>query len=287
MLLLLSHFSRVRLCATPSLGFSRQEHWTGSLFPSPMHKSEKWKWSRSVMSDSLRTPCSLPGSSVHGIFQARVLESWHSPPKTKRLSLIKGMCGAWASNMERCSSLYLVTGGRCYHQGLSLLWADRTAAFSRGCSRGDNLLVTGREPRKWISWHHFPFFQSSPTSVPSGWNQPETRGQGSHQESPWKSAFLGAEQGAQWIQGRGVGKKTENIHFMSSFMLLHSYGPSHCSQNTARFPSTQDFCTCFCPECSFTDPPPSHPGKCPFLRQVFSDQCPHSVVSCCTILFLS
>ena len=40
-LLLLSHFSHVRLCASPSLGFSRQEHWSGLPFPSPMHKSEK------------------------------------------------------------------------------------------------------------------------------------------------------------------------------------------------------------------------------------------------------
>ena len=40
-LLLLSHFSHVQLCATPSLGFSRQEHWSGLPFPSPMHKSEK------------------------------------------------------------------------------------------------------------------------------------------------------------------------------------------------------------------------------------------------------
>ena len=60
-LLLLSRFSRVWLCATPetaayqaplSLGFSRQEHWSGLSFPSPMHESEKWKWSRSVVSDS-------------------------------------------------------------------------------------------------------------------------------------------------------------------------------------------------------------------------------------------
>ena len=60
-LLLLSHFSHVWLCATPltaahqaspSLGFSRQEHWSGLPFPSPMHESEKWKWSRSVVSDS-------------------------------------------------------------------------------------------------------------------------------------------------------------------------------------------------------------------------------------------
>ena len=38
-------------------------------------KSEKWKWSRSscpTLSDAM--DCSLPGSSVHGIFQARVLE---------------------------------------------------------------------------------------------------------------------------------------------------------------------------------------------------------------------
>ena len=46
LLLLLSHFSRVQLCVTPetaalqaplSLGFSRQEHWSGLPFPSPMH----------------------------------------------------------------------------------------------------------------------------------------------------------------------------------------------------------------------------------------------------------
>ena len=52
LLLLLSHFSRVQLCATPhtsarqaplSLGFSRQEHWSGLPFPSPMHQSEKVK----------------------------------------------------------------------------------------------------------------------------------------------------------------------------------------------------------------------------------------------------
>ena len=50
LLLLLSRFSRVRLCETPqtathqaplSLGFSRQEHWSGLPFPSPMHESEK------------------------------------------------------------------------------------------------------------------------------------------------------------------------------------------------------------------------------------------------------
>ena len=61
--------------APPSLGFSRQEHWSGLPLPSPMHESEKWKWSHSVVSDSSDPmDCSLPGSSFHGIFQARVLE---------------------------------------------------------------------------------------------------------------------------------------------------------------------------------------------------------------------
>ena len=49
-LLVLSRFGRVRLCPTPqtaahqaplSLGFSRQEHWSGLPFSSPMHESEK------------------------------------------------------------------------------------------------------------------------------------------------------------------------------------------------------------------------------------------------------
>ena len=84
LLLLLSRFSHVQLCATPetaahqtprSLGFSRQEHWSGLPFPSPMHKVK----SESEVAQScptLRDPmdCSLPGSSIHGIFQARVLE---------------------------------------------------------------------------------------------------------------------------------------------------------------------------------------------------------------------
>ena len=66
-MLLLNHFSRVWLCATSSLGFSRQEHWSGLPFPSPRHKSEKWKWSRTAMSDSSRP---------HGLQPTRLLRPW-------------------------------------------------------------------------------------------------------------------------------------------------------------------------------------------------------------------
>ena len=52
----------------PSLGFSRQEHWSGLPFPSPMHESEKWKWSRSVVSDP-----QLP----HGLQPSRLLHPYY------------------------------------------------------------------------------------------------------------------------------------------------------------------------------------------------------------------
>ena len=82
LLLALNRFSRLRLCATPqtaahqappSLGFSRQEHWSGLPFPSPIHESEKWKWSRSVVSNSLRP---------HGLQPTRLLRPWDSPGKS-------------------------------------------------------------------------------------------------------------------------------------------------------------------------------------------------------------
>ena len=61
--------------APPSLGFSRQEYWSGLPFPSPMHemKSEsEVAQSRPTLNDPM--DCSLPDSAAHGIFQARVLE---------------------------------------------------------------------------------------------------------------------------------------------------------------------------------------------------------------------
>ena len=55
-----------------SLGLSRQEHWIGLPFPSPMHESEKWKWSRSVLSNSSRP---------HGLQLTRLLCLWDFPGK--------------------------------------------------------------------------------------------------------------------------------------------------------------------------------------------------------------
>ena len=74
--------SRVQFFATPwtvthqaplSVGFSRQEYWSGLPFPSPMHESEKWKWNHSVLSDSQR---------LHGLQPTRLLCLWDFPGKS-------------------------------------------------------------------------------------------------------------------------------------------------------------------------------------------------------------
>ena len=92
LLLMLSHFSHVRLWATPemadhqappSLGFSRQEHWNGLPFPSPMHESEQWKWSRSVVSDSSRP---------HGLQPTRLLHPWDFPGKSTGVGCHRLLC---------------------------------------------------------------------------------------------------------------------------------------------------------------------------------------------------
>ena len=56
-----------------SLGFSRQEYWSGLPLPSPMHESEKWKWSRSVMSNPQRP---------HGLQPTSLLHPWDFPGKS-------------------------------------------------------------------------------------------------------------------------------------------------------------------------------------------------------------
>ena len=78
LLLLLRHFSHIRLFVTPetaahqaspSLRFSRQEHWRGChfLLQCVKVKSES-EVAQSCLTCSDSMDCSLPGSSIHGIF---------------------------------------------------------------------------------------------------------------------------------------------------------------------------------------------------------------------------
>ena len=54
-------------------GISRQEHWNELPFPSPVHESEKWKWSCSVVPDSVQP---------HGLQPTRLLRPWGFPGKS-------------------------------------------------------------------------------------------------------------------------------------------------------------------------------------------------------------
>ena len=108
LLLLLSCFSRVRLCATPktaahqappSLGFSRQEHWSGLPFPSPVHESEKSKWGHSVVSDSSRP---------HGLQPTRLLHPWDFPGKSTRVGCHCLLCERALGMYKKRKCLYSV-----------------------------------------------------------------------------------------------------------------------------------------------------------------------------------
>ena len=107
LLLLLSRFSRVRFCATPytaahqappSLGFSRQEHWSGLPFPSPMHESEKWKWSCSVV------------SGPHGLQPTRLLRPWIFQARVLEWGAIAFSESRWGC-LKRCCKWNMAGGG--------------------------------------------------------------------------------------------------------------------------------------------------------------------------------
>ena len=69
--------------APPSLGLSRQEHWSGLPFPSPTHESEKWKGSRSAVSDCSR---------AHGLQPTRLLHPWDFPGKSTGVGCHRFLC---------------------------------------------------------------------------------------------------------------------------------------------------------------------------------------------------
>ena len=70
--------------APPSMGFSRQEYWSGLPLPSPIFYTQyvvKVKIAQSCPTLCDPVDCSLPGSSVQGILQARIL-SWQLFPSS-------------------------------------------------------------------------------------------------------------------------------------------------------------------------------------------------------------
>ena len=102
---------------------------SGLLFPSPMCESEKWKWSRSVMSNSLRP---LVGASLHGIFQARILE-WVAIAFSRRSS--------WPWAWTQVSHIV----GRCF-----TIWETREVLTSLEST----FYFSPWPQRLWFKTHH-------------------------------------------------------------------------------------------------------------------------------------
>ena len=151
LLLLLSRFSHVRPCATHSRQPTRLPHpWdspskdtgVGCHFLLQCVKVE----SESEVSQSCPTlsdtmDCNLPGSSTHGIFQARVLEwvaiafsnkviRYH---KRQNLSCLKYREWNWQCSAQLFVTPWTVASVRGIFQARVLEWA--AIPFSRGSSR--------------------------------------------------------------------------------------------------------------------------------------------------------
>ena len=144
---LISCFSRVRLCATPetahqapqSLGFSRQEHWSGLPFPSPiihcfLHTIYR---SFSNVSFSPHLKLYLLGS-VLWIFEPRiwVLDSIFS----SALSLLQ---------LQKYSSVFTVTKSECKFREIQ-------SVVSHGCQSPFHLNSVATLP---VVARHFSFLQ--------------------------------------------------------------------------------------------------------------------------------
>ena len=95
--------------APPSLGFSRQEYWSGLPFPSPVHESEKWKWSRSVMSHSKRPHGLQPNQAPPSMGFSRQ-EYWSGVPLPSPTYGISQQIG-WACSLPS-KSLIRIRNGR-------------------------------------------------------------------------------------------------------------------------------------------------------------------------------
>ena len=158
LLLLLSRFSHVRLCATPetaahqaspSLGFSRQEHWSGLPCPSPMHESEKWKWSCSVVFNP---------QLLHGLQPSRLLRPWDFPGKNPRVGchcLLRCISGRPA-NLPTFAARDTLSLLSWWESLPFALEADINAQDCCVCVLGNSLRCT--EMSLWVgSWHHQKF----------------------------------------------------------------------------------------------------------------------------------
>ena len=151
----------------------------------------KWKWSRSVMSNSCDpTDCSPPDSSVHGIYQARVLE-WVAISFSRRSSWPRDW--TWVSRVA----------GRHF-----TLWATREALPKKSLSHKTKtkviatttswLEVLGKKPRLCSSRLLARFWFLTSSLVAVSWELRSTSRGCPHLFSQGASTFKPAT--ARWTE---------------------------------------------------------------------------------------
>ena len=141
-----------------SLGFSRQEYWSGLPFPSPMHESEKWKWSRSVVSDP-QWPHGLQAPASMGFSRQ---EYWSGKTLLYQLEIYKcgrGRSWEWAfsfKDLPQVRSFSRTTGANSAILGPSGQSGD--VLFSDTSTKWVHLKPLGPtcfQPRPWL-WQKRP-----------------------------------------------------------------------------------------------------------------------------------
>ena len=122
------------------MGFSRQEHWSGLPFPSPTHESEKWKRSRSVVSDSLRP---------HGLQPTRLLHPWDFPGKSTGVG-----CHCLLRFITEYTQLQWCQWLRIFFAGLEARFRKAKITCYLAASRLQPFPMVSPEERKFKMWKH-------------------------------------------------------------------------------------------------------------------------------------
>ena len=139
-----------------SLGFTRQEHWSGLPFPSPMHESEKWKWSCSVVSN-FTTPWTAAYQAPPSMGFSRQ-EYWSgvplpSPPFNSKVLHISVVEEAIRIELATFGALHRLI--HCLFGRLILQWDAQFFSFF-GCARqqvASCFPYQGSNPRP-LQWKH-------------------------------------------------------------------------------------------------------------------------------------
>ena len=166
LLLLLSHFSRVQLCATPqtaahqaplSLGFSRQEHWSGLPFPSPM---------LAITNSWTQTHVHWPNDAIQPSYPL-----WSSSPLALHLSQLQGLF-KWVTSSHQVAKILVSASTSILPMNTQdwfpLEWTGWIPLQSKGLSRvfsnttveKDQFFST--QPSLWISSHICTWLMEKP-----------------------------------------------------------------------------------------------------------------------------